>query len=441
MTNRDAAPSSLKQPLGPPFWRLWFSSGVSNLADGIFKVALPLVAIQFTRSPALIAGLAALLTLPWLILALPAGALSDRLDRRRIMLVANVARASLLAVLVLVLMLDAGSVWVLAVVALCIGINETVYDTAAQSILPQLVTRDQLSRANGRLYGAELTANQFIGPPLGGILAVVGAAAAFAAPAALWAVAVAALLLVRGDFRVVREQRTTLRADIGEGLRFLFGHRLLRTLAAMVGLFNLGANSMFAVLVLYAVGPTSAMHLSEQAFGVLLTTIAAGSLAGSMVAERVERLLGRAATIAVAYLSGALLLGIPALTTNPFLIGASFFTGGMGMVVANIVTVSLRQRITPNRLLGRVNSAYRLIAWGTMPIGALLGGLLAQLFGLRAVFAITGLLAVATLAGLTIVSNDRMDAAEREAEQQSGPRAQDAEDDHRPQRQDAEQAS
>jgi MFS family permease len=180
-----ALPRAGRLPLGVAYWRLWTSSGLSNLADGIVKIALPLVAIRFTDSPTLIAGLTFALTLPWLLFALPAGALTDRLDRRRAMLGANGVRAALLVVLVLTVLVDIGSIWVLYAVALWIGAAETIYDTSAQSILPQVVSRDRLSRANGRLYAAELTANQFVGPPLGGFLVALGAAMAFATPAAL----------------------------------------------------------------------------------------------------------------------------------------------------------------------------------------------------------------------------------------------------------------
>ena len=401
--------------LGASYWQLWTSSGLSNLADGIFKVALPLVAIQFTQSPTLIAGLTFAATLPWLLFALPAGALADRLDRRRAMLGANIARVALLALLALTIALDLGSIWVLYGIALSIGIAETIYDTSAQSILPQLVARDLLSRANGRLYAAELTANQFLGPPLGGLLVAVGAAIAFATPAALWIVAVGALLLLRGPFRIPRETRTTMRADIAEGLRFLWRHRILRRLAIMTGMFNFASSGMMAVFVLYAVGPSSAMRLSELAFGVLLTAAAAGSLVGSFIADRIERRLGRTRSLVLTVLGGALFVGTPALTADPFGIGAAFFAGGLMIVVWNVITVSLRQRIAPARLLGRVNSGYRLVAWGTMPLGAAAGGVLAQFLGLQAMFAIMALATLALLAVMTGLTDESMDAAERDA--------------------------
>jgi MFS family permease len=392
------------------------SSAMSNLADGIVKVALPLVAIRFTDSPTLIAGLAFALMIPWLLFALPAGALADRLDRRRAMVGANTVRAVLLAALVLTVITGIGSIWVLYAVAFCIGIAETIYDTSAQSIMPQLVSRDLLSRANARLFAAELTANEFVGPPLSGVLVAAGVALAFATPAALWVLAVAVLLLVPGTFRVEREQHTTMRRDIAEGLRFLWRHHLLRTLAAMVGVNNFATNAIWAILVLYAVGPGSAIGLSEPTYGLLLSAVTAGSLFGFLVAEQVAQRLGRARSLLLTIFGGALFVGAPAITTNPFLIGALFFVGGLTNAIWNLVTVSLRQRVTPDRLLGRVNSGYRLVAWGTRPLGAVAGGLLAQVLGLRAVFLIMALLILTNVAGMTKVTNKSMDAAERDAE-------------------------
>ncbi|MBG6226577.1 MFS family permease [Arthrobacter sp. CAN_A2] len=406
------ADKTARAPLGASYWKLWASSGLSNLADGIFKIALPLLAIQLTQSPVLIAGLSVAATLPWLLFALTAGALADRLDRRRLMVWANLGRAVLPALLVGAIVLDWGSLWVLYVVALMVGVAETLYDTSAQSIIPQVVHRDQLSRANGRLYGVELITNQFIGPPLGGLLVAFGVVAGFAMPAALWLAAACGLLLVRGSFRTEREHKTTLRFDIGEGLRFLRDHRILRTLAVMTGVFNFASSAAFAVLVLFAVGPASQMGLSATGFGLLLTTSALGAFVGSFIAERVEARLGRAASLTLAILGVAIFVGSPAITDTPYVLGPVFFVGGMLIVLWNVITVSLRQRITPNRLLGRVNSAYRLLAWGTMPIGAAVGGLLAQGLGLQAMFAIMGMLTLTLLGLMPILTNKAITAAD-----------------------------
>lgn len=413
VTKRDPL---ARRPLGASYWKLWSSSGLSNLADGVFSVALPLVAITYTQSPILIAGVSLALRLPWLIFALQAGALADRMDRRTLMVVANTTRALALVALAVAALMGLGSIWLIYVVGLAIGFAETIYDTSAQSIMPQIVGRDQLSRANGRLYAVELTANQFVGPPLGGFLVAAGAAIAFTVPAGMWIAAVGVLLLIRGSFKVKREgEKTTIRADIAEGLRFLLGHRILRTLAIMTGIFNLASSAAFAVFVLYAVGPESAMGLSEPAFGVLLTASAIGSLLGSLIAERVEDWVGRSGSLMIGTVGGAIMLGVPAFTTDVWLIGIGFFIGGVTVVLWNVVVVSLRQRITPDRLLGRVNSGYRLIAWGTMPLGAALGGLVGEWLGLTWVFGLSAALSLSLMAFMYILTDRAMDAAEQDA--------------------------
>lgn len=403
-------------PLGANFWKLLTSSALSNLADGVFKLALPLVAIRYTQEPVLIAGLSLVLTLPWLLFALQAGAIADRLDRRKIMLAANIARAVLVFAVAAFLLAGLESIWVLYAVALLVGTTETLYDTSAQSILPQVVQRSQLSRANGRLYAAEMTSNQFIGPPLGGFLVAASAVAAFAAPAGLWLLAVAALFLVRGEFTITRDAPASMRAEIMVGLKFLWSNGVLRTLAFMTGIFNLTSSAAFAIFVLYAVGPASAMGLTDFQAGILFTTTAIGSLIGSFLAEHVERAIGRSLSLIIAIISGAILIVIPAFTTNAFIVAAGFFVGGAGIVLWNVVAVSLRQRITPDRLLGRVNSGYRLLAWGTMPLGAAIGGVLGQFLGLVPVFLITGFATLGLLAFMLYLTNAKMDAAEQDAE-------------------------
>jgi MFS family permease len=410
------AESDRPRSLGRNYWRLWTSAGLSNLADGVLSVSLPLIAIGYTQSPTLIAGLAVAVSLPWLLFALQAGAISDRYDRRRVMLAANVGRATLMALVAAAVGLDIANIWLLYVVAFFLGIAETLYDTSAQSILPQVVDRSLLPRANGRLYTIELAANEFVGPPLGGFLVAVGAALSLATSSVVWLVAAAVLLLLSGTYKTGHDRSTTIRADIGEGLRFLAHHRVLRAMAALTGLSHLGSSAMFAVFVLYAVGPDSAMGLSEPGFGVLLTSLAVGSFIGTLVAEPLDRLLGRQLTLIVMLVAGGVMLAAPAFTTNAWVIASTFVVGGATIVMGNVVMVSLRQRVTPDRLLGRVNSAYRLVAWGTMPIGALLGGLGADAFGLPTLFVSAAIVSMTPLLLTPILSNRAMDEAERDVE-------------------------
>jgi MFS family permease len=236
------------------------------------------------------------------------------------------------------------------------------------------------------------------------------------APAALWAAAVGALLLLRGGFAVPREEPTTLRADVAEGLRYLWRHRLLRTLAAMTGLFNFATNATFAVFVLYAVGPDSAMGLTEVGYGLLFATLAAGSLIGALLADPIIRRLGRSRSLLVGLLGGVGTVGVAAVTTIPLVIAVAFLIGGLTNALWNVVAVSLRQRITPDRILGRINSSYRLVAWGTRPLGAAAGGLLAELLGLRAVFAVAAALILGTLIGMPQVTDTAISTAEQDAD-------------------------
>jgi MFS family permease len=395
---------------------LWSASAASNLADGVFWIAFPLFAVQLTDSPALIAGVSVVGRLPWLVFVLFAGALADRLDRRRTMLAVTVLRTGVAAGLAIGIAAGVVNLPVLYVTAFVLGVGETLFDTAAQSIMPNVVERDQLSRANGRLYAVEVTMNQFVGPPLGGILAGIGVALAFAGSALAFAAAAIALALLVGSFRPTpAATRTNIVEDIREGLAYLARHRLLRTLALMVGVMNLAATAAFAVFVLYAVEP-GPMGLDEAGFGILMTAMAFGSLAGSLLVGRAEVRLGRARLLAITVLVTAVTIAMPGLTTSPWLVGASFAASGVAIVMWNVVTVSLRQRIVPDRLLGRVNASYRLLAWGSQPLGALLGGVIGELLGLRAVFILAGVGTLALVAGSRIVTDAAIAAAERAAE-------------------------
>jgi MFS family permease len=409
--------------LGANYWKLWTSSAVSNLADGVFLIALPLLAIRLTDSPILIAGLAIAMRLPWLFFVLIAGALADRLDRRRTMLLVQLLRATIAGGLAAAVFFDvispnspAVGLAVLYAVGLLLGIGETLFDTASQSVMPSLVRRDQLPTANGRLYGIEIITNQFVGPPLGGLLVAVMMASAFGLSAVGWLAAALLLFAMVGSFRPVREgPPTRIRSDVAEGLRYLLNHRLLRTLAVMVGIMNLASSAAFAIFVLYAVRP-GPMGLSEPEFGILLTTGAIGSIAGSIYAGRLVKRFGRARLLVGAILISAISTAIPAFTTSAWLVGAGFVVGGGAGVVWNVITVSFRQGIIPDRLLGRVNSVYRLLAWGTQPIGALLGGVLGELFGLPIVFAVGGAMILLLLLARSVLNDRALDAAEAEAE-------------------------
>jgi MFS family permease len=399
--------------LGRNFHKTVVASGFANLADGVFWVALPLLAVQLTRSPVLIAGVTIAARLPWL-LAPVAGALADRLDRRQTMVRVNLVRTVLLGGLALAVAADLATLPLLYAVAVLLGFAETLFDTSAQSLLPAIVARDDLTRANSRLFAVELVANTFVGPPLGGLLAALGLAVALGVPAAAYLVGAACLALLVGSFRAAGAGpagSTRLRDDVAEGARFVWHHPVLRPLAIMLGVQNMAFAAVFSVFVLFAVAP-GPMGLSEASFGILLATEGVGALVGTWLAVPAERRLGRVRTLVLSVVLVAATLVVYVLTTNPVLVGTSFAVSGVAMVLWNVVTVSLRQRITPDRLLGRMNAAYRLVGWGTMPLGALLGGVLAEALGLRPTFLAAAGITLLTLAGFRSVTGEAIARAE-----------------------------
>jgi len=399
--------------LGRNFAKAMVASGFANLADGVLWVALPLLAVELTRSPLLIAGITVAARLPWL-LAPVAGAFADRLDRRQSMVRVNLVRFVLLGGLALAVAVDLATLPMLYVVALLLGVGETLFDTSAQSLLPSVVDRDDLTRANSRLFAVELVANTFVGPPLGGLLAAAGLALALGLPAAAYLVGAGCLALIVGSFRAAGAGpagSTRLRDEVAEGARFVWRHPVLRPLAIMLGAQNMAFSAAFSVFVLFVVEP-GPMGLSEAGYGVLTATLGVGSLLGSWLAARVERRLGRVRTLVLSILLNAVSLVAPVVTTQPVPIGTAMLAAGAGIVFWNVITVSLRQRITPDRLLGRMNASYRLVGWGTMPLGALLGGTLAEALGLRGAFLAAALATLAVLAGFRYVTEEAIARAE-----------------------------
>jgi MFS family permease len=399
--------------LGRSFYKAMVAAGFANLADGVLWVALPLLAVQLTRSPVLVAGATVAARLPWL-LAPVAGALADRLDRRQTMIRVNLVRTALLGGLALAVAADLASLPLLYAVAVLLGLAETLFDTSDQSLLPALVARGDLTRANSRLFAVELVANAFVGPPLGGLLAVLGLAVAFGVPAAAYLVGAACLALIAGSFRpagAAPAGSTRLRDDIAEGVRFVWRHPVLGPLAVMLGVQNMAFAAFYSVFVLFAVAP-GPMGLSEAGFGIVTAALGVGSLLGTWLAVPAERRLGRFRTLVLTVVLNGASLVVPIVTAGAVLVGASMVVSGVAIVLWNVVTVSLRQRITPDRLLGRMNASYRLVGWGTMPLGALLGGVLAEALGLRPAFGVAAAATFLTLAGFRYVTAESIAAAE-----------------------------
>jgi MFS family permease len=386
------------------------------LSDGIFWIALPLLAVGLTDSPALVAGVTIATRLPWLVFALVAGALADRLDRRRTLVAVQLGRVVLLGGLAVALVAGFTSIWLLYVVGFLLGVLETIFDTAAQSIVPNVVPRDRLQSANGRLLGAEFTMNQFVGPPLGGLLATAGLSLAFGAAAVGFLGAALLLAGLAGSFRPERAgPPTRIRDEIREGVVFLAGHPLLRTLAIVLALVNLAQGAVMAILVLYAVAP-GPMGLTEFGYGLLLAATAVGALAGTALAQPIERRLGKPNLLLVAVVMLAVGNATLALTTDPLVIGATYLANGVVLGAFNVAFQSLRQRVSPDRILGRVVATSRMLSWGTLPLGAALAGAVGEAFGLRAVFAGAAVVSLLLAPARLLITDAAIAAAEAAAE-------------------------
>lgn len=398
--------------LGTRFTRLWAATAVSNLGDGIRDAALPLLAASLTRDPLMVAGVAAAGRLPWLVFGLLSGALVDRLDRRRLMIGVDAFRMVLMGVLAASVATGFATLPVLFVVAFAHGMAETLFDNAAHALLPSLVRREDLERANGRLEAALTVCNEFAGPPLGALLFVAFAAVPFAADAASFGLAAALVLSIHGRFRADRtsEGKTTLRSDIREGLRFVWSNRLLRSLSLTAAVVNMMLHATWAIFVLYSV---RVVETSELGFGLLLSVFAFGGLAGGLWAARISSRLGPGRAITVAVVAAACAELAMAAFPQPVAVGLMLMILAFAGALWNVVATSLRQSLAPDRLRGRVNAAHRMLGWGSMPLGALLGGLVAQTAGLRGPFLVAGaVLAIAAVATIRLFAGVKTRAGE-----------------------------
>jgi MFS family permease len=405
---------------GSGFAKLWAAQGVSNVGDGVYGTALPLLAATLTRDPLLVSVVSFAEWLPWLLFGLLSGALLDRWDRRRVMWTVDAGRFVVVGGLAVAVLLDQAGIALLAAVGFLLGTGQTLVDTGAKSILPALISRDprRLERANGRLIGTQVVTQELAGPPIGGFLFSVAGWVPFAVDAVSFAAGSALVASIRGRFGPAGGdpaeggRRSTLWNEIAEGLRWLAAHRVLRASAAMVAVVNLLAAGGSAVMVLFA---QDRLGLDAVGFGLLLSGSAVGGVLASLVAARLAGVVGTATILVWTMVLSALAYLVFGLSSEPWLAGTMFGLVGFFTVVFNVVLESLRQALTPDRLLGRVIGAFRLFSFGAVPLGSLLGGVVARAFGLRAPFVAAGIvIPVAALLCLPAV-NARTVAAARAA--------------------------
>ncbi|MGD9997909.1 MAG: MFS transporter [Ilumatobacteraceae bacterium] len=380
------AQQRVEQRLPPSYWRLWWASGISNLGDGVFIVALPLLAARLTRDSVSISLVAAATALPWLVLSLPIGALIDRSDRKHIMVAADTVRAVIVGGLTILVALDLAHIWMLWLVAVVLGTAEVFFDNASQAIVPAIVPQRLLEKANGRRYAVELAANTFVGTPLGSVLFATALFLPFGVEAATFAIAAALVLPIRGNFNpneAPRHESASMYAEVRTGLRWLWRHPLLRTVAISLGLSNLAFQMPQAVFVLFA---QDELGVGEKGFGLLLAVMGVGAVVGGILGDRIVARLGQAASIYTALVTWVLTLVAVGAFPVAWFVAIAVSIESMAATVWNVVMVSLRQQIIPAHLFGRVNSVYRWFGWGTLPIGSVLGGQVAASFGLRATY-------------------------------------------------------
>jgi MFS family permease len=353
-------------------YRLMFTAGaLTNLGDGMVALALPWLASLMTRDPVAIAAVAAAGRLPWLLMSVPAGVIVDRSDQRRLIAQTDMLRAAIVgAILLLALSAPTGSaIWLLAGLAFLLGAAEVLRDNAAQTILPALVHRDDLEKANGQMWSAEQLAGQFVGPPLAGLLIAVGVALPFGVDLAALVLAAGCVWLIRytPDAPVIQPFWQALK----EGVAFMRSDTMLLRLAVVLGLANFLATAVITVQILFA---QDVLGLSPAGYGIVLSVEALGAVTGSLLAPLALKRRGLHSCLYLAIAAWAVGYATVGFSNHPVIMAAALFIVLAAAMLWNVITVSWRQRRIPPQLLGRVNSIYRFFGWGSMPLGALAGG-------------------------------------------------------------------
>ena len=383
----------MKAKLGRAYWKLWSATAISNLGDGVSGVAYPWLASAVTRSPVLIAAAGFASRLPWLVFTLHAGVITDRFDRRKLILGMDLFRGILTVIVGVVVLLNKDSLpslnelssitdletnWALyltlILTSFLFGLAEVLRDNSAQTLMPSVVAEENLEKANGRMWSAESLTNSFIGPPLGSLLIGVSIFIPFFFDAVSFFVAVALIASIGGSFRPITEkprEKINFKSEIKEGFRWLWAHPLLRPMAIILGFMN-GVGSMVgATYILFA---QEVLKTSVFIFAVLGMAAAVGGIIGGLLAPKISELFGSGPSLWMALILAPLGTAIIGFTSAWQVVWVVTVFQTISAILWNTITVSLRQSIIPSHLLGRVNSVYRFFAWGSIPIGMFLGG-------------------------------------------------------------------
>ena len=367
--------------LGRDFRWLWGSSTVSNVGDGLLIAAGPLLVTTITREPFAVALATLMQFLPWVILGIPGGALIDRVDRRKLSVLVNLARATVLGVLSVAIITEQANLIVVLGSFFVLGTAEMLADNTSSALLATAVPKEHLGVANSRLTGTQILANGLAGPPLGAFLFAVGMALPFGIDA-ICALAAAVLIgRIASTPRPTTVERRHIRHEIADGVRWLWHHPPVRALAITLFLFNVTFWAPYSLYVLYT---TERLGVDELGYGVLITAGALGGLAGSIAYPTLERRFALATLMRVGLLLETVTHLILAVSTSAVVVGATMTLFGIHAVVWGTTSTTVRQRAVPTSYMGRVTSVYMLLNVGGAAIGSVLGGVIAQRFGIVA---------------------------------------------------------
>ena len=370
--------------LGRDFRSLWLSVASSCTGDGMFLTAFPLLAALLTRDPVLIAGITITTKLPWLLFSLFTGAISDRMDRRRLMIGADISRFVIVGCLAASIITDRTSIWVLYICSFLLGTCETLHTNCAQAIIPDIVKPEELLTANARFTSVQVLSAQFVGPSLGVVLFNASSALPFVANAVTFAGS-AALVKSIPDVHGVETATTKVRDDMLDGIRFLRDNAILRRLTFILAALNFFYFASGALLVLYT---SDILKSSNITFTALSIGSAVGTILSRFIVSRISSRYGSTATIALSLWVWAISAVGIAVTSSKYVAVIMFVLMGVGNGLWTIINTTLRQQLTPTRMLGRMNAAFRTVSWGVVPFGAAFGGVCARYFGLRGPFII-----------------------------------------------------
>lgn len=374
--------------LGRRFWALWSAFTSSNLGDGLTLVGFPLLAISLTDDARLVALVAAVRTVPFLVIGLPAGVVIDRFDRRHLAMAAQLVRASALIAIAVSVVAGSASILYLAIGAFVVGVGEVLIDGGLPAVVRDVATVSNLEVANSRLRASETVSNNFIGPPVGALLFQIDKSLPLFGAAGLFLFSAVLLLRLKGSFKPERgSEEGSFLQQMMSGLKYVWGHDILRPLALTVAAFSFVGESGNAIFVILA---TERLGLSELEYGLLLT---ADALASVIMSFFVFRLVTRTShgfsmkLSVIAYASQAFLFGF--VTFIPLVVLAIFF-GGVSDPTWNVISATVRQRLVEDRIFGRMMTAYLFVAWSFQPLGALFGGFVAERYGPEWVYVVGG---------------------------------------------------